>query len=123
MASIKELYEERLDRIKTAVALDKPDRVPVVPLANAFCARHMGVKMSEFCTNPEISNRTIIRSFSELGEFDGLQSAAFYAPSLGMLWLSRIKLPGYDLPEGELWQVDEQELMTTENYDKIINEG
>ncbi|MDK2881120.1 MAG: hypothetical protein PWQ99_895 [Clostridia bacterium] len=123
MATAKELYEERLNRIKTAVALGKPDRVPVAPLANAFCARHMGVKMSEFCTNPEISNKTIIRSFSNLGEIDALQSAYFYAPIVGTIWLSRVKLPGRDLPENEIWQVDERELMTVEDYDTILNEG
>jgi uroporphyrinogen-III decarboxylase len=123
MTAANELYEERLKRIKTAAALEKPDRVPVVPLANAFCARHMGVKMSEFCTNPKISNETIIKSFSRLGEFDGLQSAAFYATGLSTLWLSKVKLPGYDLPENELWQVDERELMTIEDYDAIIDKG
>jgi len=123
MKNAKELYEEHLNRIKTAVALNKPDRVPVAPLANAFCARHMGIKMSEFCTNLEVSNRTIIQSFSNLGEIDALQSAFFYAPSLGAIWLSKVKLPGRDLPEDEIWQVAEQELMTVEDYDAIISEG
>lgn len=123
MATARELYEERKKRILTAVALEKPDRVPVVPLADSFCARHMGVKMSEFATDPEVANKAIIDSFSRLGDVDGLHFATYNAAQLGMCWLSRIKIPGRDLPEDEIWQVDEQELMTIEDYDKIINEG
>ncbi|NPV30386.1 MAG: uroporphyrinogen-III decarboxylase [Firmicutes bacterium] len=123
MATARELYEERLNRIKTAVALGKPDRVPVVPLGDSFCARHMGVKLADFCMDPELSHKTILESFSRLGEVDGLQGASFYVLTLQTLWLSKIKIPGRDLPDDELWQIDEQELMTVEDYDAIVEKG
>lgn len=123
MENARELYEERLNQIKTAVALGKPDRVPVVPLGQAFCARHMRVKLADFCMNPELSHKTILESFTSLGEVDGLQSATCYPLSLQTLWLSRVKLPGRDLPDDELWQMDEKELMTIDDYDVIIDKG
>lgn len=123
MTAASELYEERLNRIKTAVALEKPDRIPVVPMGDSFCARHTGVKIADFCTNPELSHKTIIDSFSKLGEVDGLQHVSFKADLLSTLWLSKLKMPGQDLPEDEIWQVDEQELMTVEDYDTIIDKG
>jgi hypothetical protein len=123
LASTKELYDERLNRIKTAVALGKPDRVPVVPLGDSFCARHMGVKLSEFGSDPKLSNETIIRSFTSLGEVDGIQFTMFIINSLSSHWLSKLKIPGRDLPDNELWQVQEAELMKIEDYDTIINDG
>lgn len=123
MTTASKLYAERLKRIKTAVALEKPDRVPVVPMADSFCARHLGVKMSEFCTIPELSNDTILKSMTSLGEVDGLQHVVFDANLLSTIWLSKLKIPGRDLPDDELWQIDEQELMKVEDYDYIIDQG
>ena len=34
-----------------------------------------------------------------------------------------MKLAGKELPEGTLWQVDEKETMTVEDYDTILNIG
>ncbi|WP_186451085.1 hypothetical protein [Sporomusa sp. KB1] len=52
----QELLKERKERIRKAAALEKTDRTPVVTLADGFCATHMGVKLSEFCS------KNIIRS-------------------------------------------------------------
>lgn len=123
MKTPQELYNERLNRIKTAVALEKPDRVPVVPLGDSFCARHLGVKLSEFCTTPELAAKTMLKSFTSLGEVDGIQHAGFYVHNLSSIWLSKVKIPGRDLPENELWQVAEMELMKVEDYDAIIKDG
>ncbi len=123
MANASKLYEERLERILATVRLEKTDRVPVVPLGDSFCARHLGVKLSEFCTQPPLSNQVILKSFTSLGEVDGLQHVNFYVHNLSTIWLSRLKIPGRDLPENELWQVDEGELMTVDDYDAIINDG
>nr|AOS48135.1 uroporphyrinogen-III decarboxylase [uncultured bacterium] len=43
--------------------------------------------------------------------------------TLSIQWLSRVKVPGRELPEDELWQVDEAEIMTLDDYDAIIDEG
>ena len=42
------LYEQRLTRLKTAIALGKPDKVPVIANADVFCAHHMGARMSRY---------------------------------------------------------------------------
>lgn len=123
MKTTQELYDERLKRIKTAVALGKPDRVPVVALGNAFCARHLGVKLSEFAMDPKVSNETMLKSFTSLGEVDGIQQQFFFVPVLSMLWLSKVQIPGFDLPDDRMWQVDESELMKQEEYDTVIEKG
>ncbi len=52
-AATRQLYEIHEQRIRDAVALKTPDRVPVVPNGPAWPGRAMGVKISEIATNPE----------------------------------------------------------------------
>jgi hypothetical protein len=115
-----ELHEKR---IRDAVALKTPDRVPVVPNGPAWPGRAMGVKISEIATNPKVCYRTIIDAYTGLGEIDGIQSPAYHVCTLSIQWLSRVKVPGRDLPDDELWQVDEAEIMTLEDYDAIVDQG
>ncbi len=123
MVTARELYEERLNRIKTAVALGKPDRVPVVPMGDSFYLKYLRVKLADSCTNPKLFNEAILKAVTSLGEVDGIQHPSFSVYLLSVLWISELKIPGRDLPEDDLWQVDEKELMTVEDYDTIINQG
>ena len=123
MPSNKELLEERKRRVATAIALEKPDRVPVVPLGNAFAAGVVGVKMSDFCADPVVAYKTMIKAFSSLGDIDGVQQEGYSPHLLSVLWNSRVKIPGRELPKDSLWQVQELELMTVADYDTIIDKG
>lgn len=122
-ATAQALLELHEQRIRDAVALKIPDRVPVVPNGPAWPARHMGVKMTQVATTPTMSYRVIIAAYSGLGEIDGIQSPAYDVSTLPMMWLSRVKVPGRELPEDEIWQVDESGLMTPDDYDAIVAEG
>jgi hypothetical protein len=117
------LYAIHEKRIRDAVALREPDRVPVVPNGPAWPGRAMGVKMSEIATNPPVSTKAIVDAYTGLGSIEGIQSPAYHVCTLSIQWLSRVKVPGRDLPEDELWQVDETELMKLEDYDAIVDEG
>jgi len=123
MKTNAELCHERLSRIKRAVAFEKQDRVPVVPLATSFCANHVGVRMADFAVTPDLMTDTMIRSFTQLGEIDGIQQPTFSAHVLSLAWLSKVKIPGRDVAEDQPWQVAEEELMTLEDYDTIIKNG
>jgi Uroporphyrinogen-III decarboxylase len=123
MKTNQELYNERLNRIKAAIAIEKPDRVPVVIANDAFAANHMGVKMSEYIKDPALCNKTMVDSVLALGGVDGVQLVLASPPALSMLWLAKVEVPGVELAEDKLWQVLEQELMKVEDYDTIINNG
>ena len=47
MATNKELYDARLNRVKKAVAMEKPDRVPVVPFFQTFPYLWAGYTIAE----------------------------------------------------------------------------
>ena len=110
-------------RIRDAVALKTPDRVPVVPVGDAFAAHVAGVKVSEFCTDPVVAYKTMVEVFTGLGELDGIQHAGYNVNLLSIIWLSKVKIPGRDLGENDDWQVQESEVMTEADYDAIIDEG
>ena len=40
-----------------------------------------------------------------------------------LTFMSKVKIPGIDLPDNALWQLDEREMMTTADYDTILNKG
>jgi hypothetical protein len=122
-AATKQLLEIKEKRVRDAVALRKPDRVPVIPDGPAWPARVMGVKLAEMCTNLDIVAPTIIDAYTSLGDIDGIQHPTFHPSALSAVWLTRVKLPGRDLPDDELWQVEESGLMVPDDYDAILKEG
>jgi hypothetical protein len=56
---------------------------------------------------------------------DGANAPCWFRADAGLspFWLSRVKMPGRELPEDSMWQVEETEDMTVEDYDTIINQG
>ena len=100
-AATQQLLEVHERRIRDAVALKTPDRVPVVPVGDAFAAHVAGVKVSEFCTDPVVAYKTMVEVFTGLGELDGIQHAGYNVNLLSIIWLSKVKIPGRDLGEND----------------------
>jgi len=119
-------YRERLERIRRTIELQPVDRIPLVFMGTAFAPRYMGVSMAEFCADPDLRVDVTLAAMDRLGgEFDGINSlpAGRIAVALSLAWLSRVAVPGRDLPDDSLWQVDEAEVMTVDDYDTIIERG
>jgi uroporphyrinogen-III decarboxylase len=117
-------YQERFDRIKKAIALEPVDQVPAAYMGVAFSPRYNGMSIAEFCENPESAAQVTFATAKKLG-FDAVNLAAAgrITPLLTTLWMSRLGVPGRDLPADSLWQVREAEVMTIEDYDAIVNMG
>ena len=119
-------FEARLKRIKQAVSLDKPDRVPVVLEYGAFAAQVTKTPKSEFLLNLKRSVEVMIEAYqlvAEKGSADAMNYGSFSPYALSYLWLSKVKVPGVDLPEDVSYQVYEKELMTRDDYDVILEKG
>jgi hypothetical protein len=82
----------------------------------------MGVSASRYSTDIALSNKTIIESALEIGA-DGIQFPCIDPRILSAIWLTKVEIPGIDLPEDSIWQVREQELMTIEDYDVVLSKG
>jgi hypothetical protein len=117
------VYFERLQRLQTAVACGTPDRVPLALVMDAFAARTMGVRIADFVQDVDLAGRTMIATMEKLGDVDSIQIPTFLPAVAGMLWLAPMKLPGRDLPDDSLWQMDEQVRIQREDYDRILEMG
>jgi len=119
------LYQQRLQRIEKAINLEPVDRIPVVYMGVAFSPRYMGMSIAQFCNDPEAALNVTIAAMERLGDWDGinLPTTGRIHIVLSSLWLSRVGVPGRDLPPDSLWQIREAEVMTVEDYDYIIEHG
>jgi hypothetical protein len=65
----------------------------------------------------------MIKAYHLIGEGDAINYGSFWPYGLCYDFMSRVRVPGVDLPENEMWQVVEAELMTPEDYDRILDLG
>ncbi|MGB9859041.1 MAG: uroporphyrinogen decarboxylase family protein [Moorellaceae bacterium] len=120
-----DLYGERLERIKTAAHLGVPDRVPVLLGIDFFSARHKGMKTAEFIWSGEKGADLILETALELGA-DGVLFAVPAYPIAMVVGAhpTRMKLPGRQLGDDEIWQFDESSpVMEIDDYDFVIKHG
>jgi hypothetical protein len=116
-------HDERLNRILTSVALEKPDRVPVVLEYSGFAAYVTNTRMAEFLRSPATTLDTMIQAFKLVGDGDAVNYGSFWPYGLCYDYMSRVSVPGVDLPEDEMWQVVETELMMRDDYNLLLNMG
>ncbi|MCR4436859.1 MAG: uroporphyrinogen decarboxylase family protein [Clostridiales bacterium] len=121
----QQLFNEHIERLKKAISTQKTDRPPIVLNVDAFALRYMGEKLSAIIKDPEYGNELILKAILKLGdgEVDGTGMVPVFPSNNGIFSLAKIKLPGRELPEDMLWQVDEVGYMTEEDYDVIIDKG
>ena len=117
------IYDERLARIKAAIALEPVDKIPLISGAAAVTSQFCGVKMSDFISDMELNCTVNIKATDMMGNIDGIQTPLSTPDGLPTIWLSNIKAPGRELSDNELWQVDEEELIQESDYDEILENG
>lgn len=120
---ISYILKERNVRILKAVSLEKPDRIPVVLEYAGFAALVTDTPMAEFVSSPEIATHTMIEAYKRIGDGDAINYGSFFPYMLSLSFGTKIALPGINLPSNEMWQVLEGELMTREDYDRILDIG
>ncbi len=112
------------ERLAAAIRCEKPDRVPICPSLDFFCARYKGVVMETFVNDGDLAREALMAVWDEFGGWDatyngsGLNQFAF-SLTLPM----RLKVPGRELAHDALWQFDEQPVIEVEDYDFAIANG
>jgi len=102
----------RKERFEAVVALEKPDRVPVMPLMTVFAVWSQGLTQGEAWRDMDKGFRAMFDTFNDLGGFDKLYKPNLFWPMIGGRFCStpvRVLIPGRQLPEDALNQVDERE--------------
>ncbi len=118
-----ELLKERRDRILKAVALEKPDRIPMVLEYSGFAAYATKIEIADFISSPSKATETMIQAYKLIGGGDAINYGTFSPYRLSYLYGANVKVPGIDLPPDGMWQVVETELMKVEDYDRILEIG
>jgi len=119
------LWEERHERIRRALAYEPVDRIPFTFMGGGYSPVSQGLSLAEFCTDADAAVGAILDCLEDLGDIDGANQMyrGLTTPGLTALWLSRIAVPGIDLPDDVVWQVHETEDLTVGDYDRILDEG
>nr|WP_320131646.1 uroporphyrinogen decarboxylase family protein [uncultured Holophaga sp.] len=123
MKSAAELYQERRNRMTQAITLGTPDRVPVMAWIDAWAATYTGGSMARLSHSLLHSNKLILQTVRDFPELDMVEVDGIVPNWVAASTLSRVKLAGDELPEGSLWQVHEEELITEADYDRILKVG
>ena len=121
--TVEELYKERDKRIRDAIELKVPDRVPVTFNAGAFAAKYAGLPTSAMYYDPDAYGEACIKVLLDF-EPD-LGSAAAGTNSgimLELLDTRHQKWPGGTLPPNATYQFVEEEYMKADEYDLFLSD-
>jgi len=113
------------ERIETAIALGKPDRVPVVPIIDFFASHYGGITQHEMFFDLQKADRALLKTMDELGRMDGQNLS--YA---GMGRIVMLAIPNPPIMPGmngaapdDQFQFVETSLMQPQEYLELIERG
>jgi hypothetical protein len=114
-----ELYQEREKRVMDAIALEKPDRVPVLALFGSFAAQYGGITHEEEMYDVEKHFSVHFKTHMDF-QPDVAGLALFLGPVLEALDFRQVKWAGHGLPADAPFQFVEGEYMKAEEYDTFL---
>ncbi|MDR1249524.1 MAG: hypothetical protein LBK63_09505 [Treponema sp.] len=120
-------YNRKYDKIMDTIAF-KNKRVTTIYMGSSTPAAEEGLTLAEFITDWDKGIKAYfhyVGRINERGPIDGHNTGYFAGANvlLALAWWSYIKMPGRELPENSIWQVNEKENMKAEDYDFILNNG
>lgn len=121
--SADELYEEREKRIRDAIELREPDRVPVVMGGGNFAARYVGVPLSaayyDIAAYKDANIKTMVDFDADL--FRGVAGASA-GVALEALGSKQMRWPGGNLAPDIPYQFVEGEYMNEDEYPLFLSD-
>ena len=126
----REMTEVRNQRVRAVFNLETPDRVPIFMNGQGFFKFiDPSATLADYFRRPEYVDDLLIEAakLPDLWEMDQPPMVGFASEfgqdALAAMMFARIRLPGRELPENNLWNVDELGPMTEADYDTIIAKG
>ena len=118
-----QLYEERERRVRDAIELREPDRVPVRLETHAFPARYAGIQMAakyyDLAAWKEATRKTILDFEPDIYQSTVMPESG---ETFRLLDPKHLKWPGGALPADVAHQAVEQEYMRAEEYDLFLDD-
>jgi hypothetical protein len=113
------------ERYEAAISIAEVDRAPVFPILVTAAARLCGISQAEAWKDHAKAREAIIKCYHDFG-YDFACKPNFYYDQLpGKLTGAPVRnlIPGKQLAENDLVQIDERPLFGREDYDKIAALG
>ncbi|MEE8419757.1 MAG: uroporphyrinogen decarboxylase family protein [Dehalococcoidales bacterium] len=119
----EQVYEEREKRVRDAIQLREPDRVPVRLETHSFPARYAGVPIAAAYYDPAVWKEATKKTVLDF-EPDIYQGTVFAnsGETLELLDPKHLAWPGGTLPPDVAHQNIEQEYMKEEEYDLFLSD-
>ncbi len=116
------------ERMEAAVKLEPVDRIPCAPLMDIFMpCRRKGMTTAEAYKDIRKSFHAIVDVCDETGGWDGMILPGYTLPLTPHVYtgvaFGKNLVPGNDLEADDVVQFVEQEIVTHEHYDMIIEHG
>ena len=113
------------ERIEAAIRLEKPDRVPVVPMIDMFASRYGGITQHELFFDIRKADEALEKTMDSLGVVDGYHlTYAGLGRYMLLMFPSTPKLPGVGgVPADAGWQYVEKSVMEPSEYGDIVELG
>ncbi len=114
------------ERLWSAIRLEKPDRVPVIPtLLPEPAAGLAGLTGAQIANDNRTAVGAMMKVFDEYGGWDNMYPGGYTPMQLQAMGVfpMKMKIPGVDLQDDYMFQLVEQEVMKPEDYDKICEMG
>ena len=114
------------DRLWAAIRLDKPDRTPVMPVIAPEPAAYLtGLTMAQVGTDAQTALDAILKVFDDYGGWDTVAPMAYKPIQMQAVnsYPMRMKVPGKDLPDDQIFQLVEEEFLKPEDYSTICEMG
>lgn len=114
------------ERVWAALRLEKPDRVPVIPtLLPEPAAGLAGITQAEAAADNETVVRAVFDVFDQVGGWDNPYPACYKPIQLQAtgIFPMKMRIPGVNLDDQTPFQLDEQEILKPEDFEKIAEMG
>ncbi len=118
----QDLYNQRVKRVRDAVQLKEPDRVPLMPVMEAFPVYYAGLTIQEAMEDYHKLEAAFDKFFRDFQPDLGWDPIIMYpAKPMEILDLKWFKWPGHGIDDpNQMYQFIEDEYMTAEDYDDLI---
>lgn len=111
------------ERLRKTIRLEKTDKILSGPAIQNFVATYTGSTVKDLLEDDRKAAEAYERTFNELGGWDIISNGPNSAAGLMMNSMTKVRLPGRELPDDALYQYVEDEVMLPEDYDVTIENG
>lgn len=124
MPEIRNEYDARVKRVRDAIAITEPDRIPIVPVMEGFPIYYAGGTIKECMYDYTAAGRCLDKFYKDykpdLGWDPILMYPANYMEELGLVWF---RWPGKHIEDPNvLYQYIEDEYMKANEYPEAIQD-